>query len=77
MGVGGPREVPMRSEPVIECAQCGGAIVAPEWSEHRSERSVRNVWSCEACGYRFEQTVYFSSPKIQADLRVEENERAA
>ena len=50
---------------------------APEWSEHRSERCVRNVWFCEACGYQFEHTVYFSAPKIQPDLRIEENERAA
>jgi hypothetical protein len=55
----------MHKGPVIECAGCGGAIVAPEWSEHRSERCVRNVWSCEACGYRFEYIVYFSAPKIQ------------
>jgi hypothetical protein len=68
-------EVPMDYGPVIECAQCGDAIVAPEWSEHRSERCVRNVWSCEAGGYRFEHTVYFSAPKIQPDLRIEENER--
>ena len=27
--------------------------------------------------YRFENTVYFSAPKIQPDLRVEENEQAA
>ena len=67
----------MYTGPVVECAQCGGAIVAPEWSEHRSERSVRNVWSCEACGYQFEHTVYFSAPKIQPDLTVEENQRAA
>ena len=67
----------MRSQPVIECAQCGCAIVAPEWSEHRSERCVWNVWFCEACGYQFEHIVYFSAPKIQPDLRVEESERAA
>ena len=67
----------MRSEPVIECAQCGSAIVAPEWSEHRSEFCIRNVWSCEACGYQFERTVYFSAPIIQPDLTVEENQRAA
>jgi len=67
----------MPKGPVIECAQCGGAIVAPKWSEYRSERCVRNVWSCEACGYRFEHSVYFSAPKIQPDLRVEENERSA
>src|SRR3974377_1146972 len=66
----------MHTGPVIQCAQCGGAIVAPEWSEHRSERCVRNVWSCE-CGYRFEHTVYFFAPKIQPDLRVKENKGAA
>jgi ribosomal protein L37AE/L43A len=77
MGVGGQLEVPMDNGPVIQCAQCGAAIVAPEWSEHRSERCVRNLWSCEACGYQFEHTVYFSAPKIQPDLSVEENERAA
>jgi hypothetical protein len=43
------------------CAQCGDAIVAPEWSEHVSERCVRHVWSCEACGYEFETAVYLSA----------------
>jgi hypothetical protein len=40
------------------CAQCGAAIVAPEWSEHLSEQCIWNVWSCDACEYRFEDTVY-------------------
>jgi hypothetical protein len=31
----------------------------------------------QACGYQFEHTVYFSASKIQPDLSVEENERAA
>jgi hypothetical protein len=39
-------------------AQCGADIIAPEWSEHLSEHRVRHVWSCEACGYQFEDTVY-------------------
>jgi C4-type Zn-finger protein len=43
-----------------ECAQCGADIIAPEWSEHLSHQCVRNVWSCEVCGYRFEDTVYLS-----------------
>lgn len=51
IGVGG-------SEGVTECVQCGATIIAPEWSEHRSERCVRNVWSCEACGYQFEHTAH-------------------
>ena len=41
-----------------ECAQCGDAIMAPEWSEHVSERCVRHFWSCDACGYEFETSVY-------------------
>jgi rubredoxin len=24
---------------------------------------VRNVWTCEACGYGFEDSVYFSAPR--------------
>jgi len=35
-------------------------MIAPEWSEHVSDRCVRNFWSCEACEYRVEDTIYFS-----------------
>ena len=45
---------------VNQCAQCGAGLSAPEWSEHLPDHRVRNVWSCEACGYRFEHTVYSS-----------------
>ena len=41
-----------------ECAQCGDALMAPEWSEHVSERCVRHFWACEACRYQFETSVY-------------------
>jgi ribosomal protein L37AE/L43A len=68
---------PLHQGPVTQCAQCGAAIIAPECSEHRFDRCVRNVWSCEVCGYQFENTVYFSAPKIQPELRGEDNERAA
>jgi hypothetical protein len=44
------------------CAQCGADIIAPEWSECLSTGGVRNVWSCEACGYDFEDSIYFSAP---------------
>ena len=44
-----------------QCAQCGADIIAVEWSEHLSERCVRNAWSCDACGYQFEDTVYLSA----------------
>jgi len=43
---------------LFPCAQCGDTLIAPEWSEHVSERCVRHVWSCEACGYEVETSVY-------------------
>src|SRR5437763_11283807 len=43
------------------CAQCGDLLIAPEWSEHISERCIRHVWACEACGYEFETAVYLSA----------------
>jgi ribosomal protein L37AE/L43A len=47
---------------VRPCAQCGADIIAPEWSEYLSTGCVRNVWTCEACGYNFEDSIYFSAP---------------
>jgi hypothetical protein len=32
----------------------------PEWSEHLSEHRVRHLWTCDACGYRFETVVAFA-----------------
>ena len=43
-----------------QCAQCQAEIIAPAWSEHLTASCVRNVWSCDACGYQFEDTVYLS-----------------
>jgi ribosomal protein L37AE/L43A len=48
--------------PFYQCAQCGAPIIADTWSEYVSERQVRNVWSCDACGYQFETAAYF--PKV-------------
>jgi hypothetical protein len=48
---------------VRPCAQCGADIIAPEWSEYLSNGWVRNVWTCEACGYGFEDRVYYSAPQ--------------
>jgi DNA-directed RNA polymerase subunit M/transcription elongation factor TFIIS len=44
-----------------KCAQCGAILIAPEWSEHHR---IRNVWLCEACGYEFEDTVYWSRREL-------------
>ncbi len=37
--------------------QCGAELIPTDmiWSERRSGYHVRNVWSCEACGYQYEQ----------------------
>jgi ribosomal protein S27AE len=33
------------------CPQCDAWLLAPDWSEHINERSVRHNWSCTDCGY--------------------------
>lgn len=58
MYAGSPTEF-ARSRPVIECAQCGAQLFAPEWSKYVDQGRVRHLWNCEACGYSFETTVCF------------------
>jgi ribosomal protein L37AE/L43A len=41
------------------CPQCSEWLLAPNWSEYLNDRCVRHTWSCEACDYEFETTVYF------------------
>ncbi len=41
------------------CPQCSGWLLAPDWSEYLNDRCVRHTWSCEACNYQFETTVFF------------------
>jgi DNA-directed RNA polymerase subunit M/transcription elongation factor TFIIS len=57
-------EEPVRSNPGNQCAQCGAVLIAPEWSEHFPDNRVRNAWSCKACGYEFEATVYWSTREL-------------
>jgi hypothetical protein len=35
------------------CAQCGEPIAKPDWVESSPGRMLY-LWSCRACGYRFE-----------------------
>jgi ribosomal protein L37AE/L43A len=49
---------------VNECAQCGANLIQPEWSEHFPDHRIRNVWSCDACGYEYEDTVYYSAREL-------------
>jgi ribosomal protein L37AE/L43A len=41
------------------CPQCNESLLAPNWSEFLNERCVRHTWSCDACDYEFETTVFF------------------
>jgi hypothetical protein len=52
--------------PAVPCAQCGDTLFAPEWSEYLDPRSVRHLWSCDACGYRFESLVRYPERREQA-----------
>ena len=47
------------ARPMIDCAQCGEQIFAPDWSEYLDDHKVRHLWACEACGYRFETIARF------------------
>ena len=57
-------EGPVKRNSGNQCAQCGAVLIAPEWSEHFPNNRIRNVWSCEACGYEFEDTVYLSTREL-------------
>lgn len=49
----------------VLCVQCGARIVVAVWSEHVNERCVRNLWSCETCGYKLETEAHFAPSVIQ------------
>jgi hypothetical protein len=55
-----------QSRPAVPCAQCGDTLFAPEWSEYLDPRSVRHLWSCDSCGYRFESWVRYPEPRKEA-----------
>ena len=42
------------------CAQCGQKLQVPNLMEVLSDRIVRYLWSCEACGHQFETSVYLA-----------------
>jgi hypothetical protein len=48
------------------CPKCNEMLVAPDWSEFVSEHLVLNLWSCTACGERFETAAWMSAgePKM-------------
>jgi len=49
----------VHARPIVECAQCGDRLFAPEWSEYLEDNQVRHLWTCDACGYQFETSIRF------------------
>lgn len=45
--------------PLHLCPNCSAYVIAATSSERVSDRRVRNMWSCEACGNEFETLAYF------------------
>jgi RNase P subunit RPR2 len=41
----------------MNCAHCDNELIAPEWTEYRSERQVHHVWRCWKCDCCFETIV--------------------
>lgn len=53
-------DIPMQNP----CAQCGTPIPFPDWIEP-GEGRVSYLWTCQACGYRFEAMAIFDQPAIE------------
>jgi hypothetical protein len=46
------------------CAQCGTPIAQPDWIEP-GEGRISYLWTCHACGYRFEAIAIFDEPAVE------------
>ena len=42
-----------RGTPLRFCIKCSDTMIAATSSKYVSERSIRNSWSCDACGFEF------------------------
>ena len=47
------------------CAQCGKPIAAPDWVESSPGR-MGYLWTCRACGYRFEAIAIYDEREALA-----------
>ena len=46
------------------CAQCGTLIAQPDWIE-AGEGRISYLWTCRACGYRFEAMAIFDEIAVE------------
>jgi hypothetical protein len=58
----------MRRVVATVCPQCGDELIAPGWSQHVSERCIRNGWCCDGCGRRFDELVCLCAPRLDGSL---------
>ena len=42
-----------KGTPLRLCINCSDTLIAATSSKYVSERSIRNSWSCDACGFEF------------------------
>jgi RNase P subunit RPR2 len=42
-----------RGTPLRFCINCSDTLIAATSSKYVSEQSIRNSWSCDACGFEF------------------------
>jgi ribosomal protein L37AE/L43A len=43
------------------CPECNDVVFVAAGSEYVTERHVRHLWVCDACGYEFQTSVDLSS----------------
>ena len=59
-----------RSSFGMSCVHCDTELIAPEWTEHRSDRHIRHLWHCWKCDCHFETIVdtMMTNPKTRGDV---------
>jgi ribosomal protein L37AE/L43A len=67
-GLNGTSGKPLHLCPNL-CPNCGADVIAATWSERLSVRCIRNVWSCDACGYEFETSAYLPFQQAEQQPR--------
>ena len=67
-----------RGTPLRFCINCSDTLIAATSSKYVSGQSIRNSWSCDACGFEFEtaasidvRTTRPSSAPVRAEEKVE------
>jgi ribosomal protein L37AE/L43A len=41
-----------------QCRRCGDDLIAPVGSAYVTQRRIKQLWNCDACGHEFETMVF-------------------